>query len=500
METGKICGLILVVCLASVHSHSAGEAEEHEHPVPEKLGRVQFPVSCSTEAQKDFERGVALLHSFAYSAAEKAFAQLIKAHPDCAMAHWGVAMSYFHQLWEPPIAAEKVGQGQAEIERAKELGGSDRERGFINALRFIYANADSMTYEKRLDRYAMAMEELAKRYSDDPECQIFYALALIATAPASDASHEKQKAAVAILEPLVQKHPDHPGIAHYLIHACDNSEMAKHAVNAARSYSQIAPSAPHALHMPSHIYTRLGMWKESIASNSAARAAARDQGDAGEELHAMDYLAYAYLQLGRDAEVADLLDDLRSMPGLNSSEFKVGYAASAIPARYAIERGQWEQAAQLPVLDRAQPQVRAITLWSRSVGMARNGNPTAARREIEKLKAASNQVRVAKDDYWAAQVDVQIKEALAWVEYAEGKSEDAVKLMRSAADQEDAIEKRPVTPGAIVPAREQLGELLLQAGQPKEALQEFKSALAQTPQRRGASTGAARAAAAMKSS
>jgi len=482
-----------VMWLAAAHGQSPAPAEEHEHPVPEKLGRVQFPTSCSSKVQKNFERSVALLHSFAYSAAEKTFTEVIKADPNCAMAHWGVAMTYFHQLWEPPIAPPKIGQGQAEIERAKQLGGSERERAFIDALSLVYANADSVPYQKRLNRYAQAMREPAERHPDDAECQIFYALALIATAPASDATHAKQKEAAAILEPLFQKYPQHPGIAHYLIHACDNSEMASRGLAPARAYSQIAPSAPHALHMPSHIYTRLGMWEESIASNLAARTAARGQGDKGEELHAMDYLAYAYLQLGRGAEAAHVLDELRAMSGLDSSDFKMGYAASAIPARYAIERRQWSEAAQLVPVDRAQPAVLANTLWAHSVGLARSGKLAAARQEIEKLKSAYEQLRAAGDDYWATQVHVQINEALAWIEYAEGKSDEAIKVMRTAANEEDAIEKRPVTPGAIVPAREQLGDLLLETANAKEALKEFNSTLAQAPQRRGALMGAARA-------
>jgi len=265
--------------------------------------------------------------------------------------------------------------------------------------------------------------------------------------------------------------------------------MARQGVVAARAYAQIAPSAPHALHMPSHIYTRLGMWEESIASNLAAQKAARQQGDKGEELHAMDYLVYAYLQLGRDAEAARVVDGLRAMSSLDGGDFKVGYAASAIPARYAIERRQWSDAAQLFPADGASPQVLAITLWARSVGLARSGKPAAARQEIEKLRSSNEQLRVAKDDYWAMQVHTEMSEALAWVAQAEGKADEAVKLMRTAADEEDAIEKRPVTPGAIVPAREQLGDLLLETNHPREAIKEFERALTMTPQRRGASVG-----------
>ena len=480
---------VCFVLLAWSDWQSLAAVPKHEHPVPENLGSVQFPTSCSIKVQKSFERAVALLHSFAYSAAEKEFRDLAARDPNCAAPHWGLAMTYFHQLWEPPVAPQNIARGLAEIEQAKRLSSSDRERGFIDALSLIYVNVDSVPYEERLNRYTQAMRKLAGRYQDDAECQIFYALALVASASPSDASHAKQKEAAAILEPLFKKYPQHPGTAHYLIHACDNEEMAQQGVAAARAYSQIAPSAPHALHMPSHIYTRLGMWEESIASNLAAQKAARQQGDKGEELHAMDYLVYAYLQLGRDAEAGRVLDKLRAVSTLNGSDFKVGYAASAMAARYAIERRQWSDAAQLVPVDEASPQVLAVTLWARTVGLARSGKPAAARQEIEKIRSSYEQLRAAKDDYWATQVRVQMNEALAWVAQAEGKADEALKLMHTAADEEDAIEKRPVTPAAIVPAREQLGDLLLESNHPQEAIKEFEHALTMTPQRRGASMG-----------
>jgi tetratricopeptide (TPR) repeat protein len=489
----KLALLVCFVLLLSGDWQSLAAIPEHEHPVPEKLGNVQFPTSCSSKVQKSFERAVALLHSFAYSAAEKEFRDVAAKDPNCAAPHWGLAMAYFHQLWEPPLAPQNIARGLAEIEQAKTLSSSDRERGFIEALSLIYANTDSLPYQERLNGYTQAMRKLAGRYRDDVECQIFFALALIASAPSSDATHARQKEAAAILEPLFKKYPQHPGIAHYLIHACDNPEMAQQGLAAAKAYSQIAPSAPHALHMPSHIYTRLGMWEESIASNLAAQKAAREQGDKGEALHAMDYLVYAYLQLGRDAEAGRVLDELRAISELGGSDFKVGYAAAAMPARYAIERRQWSDAAQLIPVDGASPQVLAVTLSARSVGLARSGKPAAAREQIEKLRSAYEKLRATGDDYWATQVHVQTNEALAWVAQAERKADEALKLMRAAADEEDAIEKRPVTPGAIVPAREQLGDLLLESNHPREAIKEFERALTMTPQRRGASMGLAHA-------
>ena len=486
----KAATLVLPIFVTWVEALAA----EHEHPVPEKLGTVQFPTSCSSKEQKSFERGVALLHSFAYSAAEKAFGDVAKADPKCAMAHWGIAMTYFHPLWPPPLPEETVARGREEIERARQLGGSDRERAFIEALSFIYAQ-DSVPYRDRVNRYTAAMGKLAERNPDDAECQIFYALALVATAPPTDSTHSNQKKATALLEPLFRKYPQHPGIPHYLIHAYDNVEMASRGVEAARIYAQIAPSAPHALHMPSHIYTRLGMWQESIASNTAARKAAREENDIGEELHAMDYLIYADLQLGRDQEAGQVLDDLRKMAGLSPKYFKVAYAASAMPARYAIERRKWDEAAELAPMPDALSQAAAITAWSRAVGFARGKQVGPARAEIAKLTSAYEQMRTAGDEYWATQIHVQLNSALAWINYAEGKRAEAIKLMRAAADEEDAVEKLPVTPGAIVPAREQLGDLLLETGDAKAAVKEFNSAFAQAPRRRGTLMGMARVAA-----
>ena len=486
----KAATLVLPIFVTWVEALAA----EHEHPVPEKLGTVQFPTSCSSKEQKSFERGVALLHSFAYSAAEKAFGDVAKADPKCAMAHWGIAMTYFHPLWPPPLPEETVARGREEIERARQLGGSDRERAFIEALSFIYAQ-DSVPYRDRVNRYTAAMGKLVERNPDDAECQIFYALALVATAPPTDSTHSNQKKATALLEPLFRKYPQHPGIPHYLIHAYDNVEMASRGVEAARIYAQIAPSAPHALHMPSHIYTRLGMWQESIASNTAARKAAREENDIGEELHAMDYLIYADLQLGRDQEAGQVLDDLRKMAGLSPKYFKVAYAASAMPARYAIERRKWDEAAELAPMPDALPQAAAITAWSRAVGFARGKQVGPARAEIAKLTSAYEQMRTAGDEYWATQIHVQLNSALAWINYAEGKRAEAIKLMRAAADEEDAVEKLPVTPGAIVPAREQLGDLLLETGDAKAAVKEFNSAFAQAPRRRGTLMGMARVAA-----
>ena len=495
MTGGRLRGRSFPCCatwLVLAASQSAAFAQGHEHPVPEKLGTVKFPISCSANVQQEFERAVALLHSFAYSAAEKSFRDVLAKDPNCTMAHWGVAMTYFHQLWEPYVATQDLARGRAEIDQAKRLGGSEREREFIEALNTIYANAESVPYRERAKAYAEAMAKLAAHNPNDVEGHVFYALALIGTASPTDKSHGNDKKAADLLEPLFQKYPQHPGIPHYLIHACDNSGMARRGRAAAQAYSEIAPSAPHALHMPSHIYTRLGMWEQCIASNIAARKAAHVQGDIGEELHAMDYLTYAYLQLGREAEAAHVLADLRELSGLQPEVFKIGYAASAMPVRYAVERRKWSEAAQLEPLAGTQPHVSAITVWARAIGLARSGNPAAARRELDQLEDTYQKLRES-DEYWAAQVHVQSKEALAWITYAEGKKDDAFKLMRAAADEEDTVEKRPVTPGAIVPAREQLGDMLLESKRAQDALSEFEQVLTATPGRRAALQGKARA-------
>src|SRR5450755_244706 len=320
--------------------------ETHSHGAPEKLGRVSFPISCTPAVQEQFDRGVALLHSFAYTAAENAFQGVAELDPRCAMAHWGMAMAYFHQLWEPPIVPATISIAQKEIQRAQQIGaGSLRERQFINALGLTYQDAATVPYRTRALNYEHAMSNLASENRKDVEAQVFYALALLANASPADKTHVRQKQAADLLEPLDRAYPQHPGIPHYLIHAYDNAELAPKGLPAAKAYSQIAPSAPHALHMPSHIFTRLGLWDDSIASNLAAKAAAYQQGDIGEELHAMDYLVYAYLQSGRDEDASQVIQQLKNMPELNAGDFKASYAATAMPVRYAVERGQWSDAA-----------------------------------------------------------------------------------------------------------------------------------------------------------
>jgi hypothetical protein len=470
-------------------------AQQHDHPVPEKLGQVVFATSCTVAAQPQFNRAVALLHSFAYSESEKTFREVLAADPSCAMAHWGIAMTYFHQLWEPPVDETRYAKGAAELAQiTADSKRSERESDFIDALSAVYSNGDSQPLRKRMLTYEVRMAEVAKANPKDAEAQVLYALALLSTAPPSDKTHSNQKKAVAILEPLYAVNPQHPGIAHYLIHACDNSEMAQQGLQAALDYSKIAPSAPHALHMPSHIFTRLGMWNDSVESNKAARQAAQEHGDIGEELHAMDYLTYAYLQLGRNEDAASVVADLQQMQGLQGANFKVGYAATAMPVRLAIEQEKWQEAAALKPAAAAPAEVSAVAVWARAISAARLGRAEDATAELAKLREAESKLRTAGSDYWADQVSIQATEAEAWIGQAKGDGSSARKLMTSAADFEDSMEKLPLTPGPIVPAREQLGELLLLMKQPGEALQQFEAALQQAPGRRGALLGARTAA------
>ena len=474
--------------------------ETHSHSAPEKLGAVSFPISCAPEVQQDFNRAVALLHSFVYAAAENAFEDVAKQDSRCAMAHWGIAMTYFRQLWEPAILPGTISSAQKEIERAQEIGtSSERESALINALALLYKDASTVPYRTRALNYEHAMGELASAYKNDVEAQVFYALALLANAPSSDKTHEKQKQAAAILEPLDRAYPQHPGIPHYLIHAYDNAELAPQGLAAAKAYSEIAPSAPHALHMPSHIFTRLGLWGDSIASNLAARDAAQKQRDTGEELHAMDYLVYAYLQNGQDSEAAQVIQQLKAIAVGNSADFKVSYASTAMPVRYAVERGQWAEATTIVTPADAPPQIAAIGVWARGLGLSRSGHLSAAQADevqvdIDRLRRIEQQLRASGSDYWATQVDILLREVMAWSAQARGKPEEAVALMREAADGEDSTEKLPVTPGPILPAREQLGDLLLEQNHPAQASKEFATAIANAPGRRGALQGAARAA------
>ncbi len=485
------------VCLAVLFlfSPSLNAQDTHSHGAPEKLGKVSFSTSCLPKVHQQFDRGVALLHSFAYAPAENTFQGVAKLDPQCAIAHWGIAMTYFHPLWDPPLSPATISIASHEIQLARRIGAnSERERKFINALALIYQNADTVPYATRALNYDHAMGQLAAENPKDVEAQVFYALALLASASPMDKTHANQKQAADLLEPLYRAYPEHPGIPHYLIHAYDNAELAPRGLAAARAYCGIAPSAPHALHMPSHIFTRLGLWEDSIAANLAARAAAHQQGDTGEELHAMDYLVYAYLQSGRDGDAAEVVRQLGNMSKVDMSDFKTAYAFTAIPVRYAIERSQWADATSIVPPTGAPPHVVAVAVWARGIGLARTGRTREVQTETDRLRQIEAELHASGNDYWATQVGILVREVMAWSAQANNKSKQAAALLREAADEEDAIEKLPVTPGPIIPAREQLGYLLLQQNQPALASKEFATALANAPGRRGALGGAARAA------
>jgi tetratricopeptide (TPR) repeat protein len=487
--------LRISLILLFIFPSSLAAQEIHTHSVPEKLGKTSFPISCAPAVQQQFDRGIALLHSFAYTAAENAFQGVAELDPQCAMAHWGIAMTYYHQLWDPPIVPATIPTAQGEIHLARQIeAGSDRERKFINALGQIYQNADTVPYGTRALNYDRAMGDLAVENRKDVEAQVFYALALLASASPTDKTHANQKEAADLFEPLYRAYPEHPGIPHYLIHAYDNAELAPRGLPAARAYSKIAPSAPHALHMPAHIFTRLGLWEDSIASNLAAGSAAHQQGDTGEELHAMDYLVYAYLQSGHDADAAEIVQRLGNISKLDMNDFKTAYAFTAIPVRYAVERSQWADAASIVPPTGAPPHVVAIAVWARGIGLARIGRTAEAQTETDRLRQIEAELHISGDDYWATQVGILMREVMAWSAQANNHPEEAAAQIREAADQEDAIEKLPVTPGPILPAREQLGYLLLEQNHLGLASKAFATALANAPGRRGTLQGAARAA------
>lgn len=485
---------------------NAQAPEQHKHEMGEKLGRVNFTVSCNEAAQQQFNRAVALLHSFWYDEAAKGFVEVTKTDPKCGMGYWGVAMSYYHPVWAPPVAAELDAGSVAAAEAAVAGAPTERERGYIAAIEAFYKSANQVDHRTRALAYEKAMEQLYLRYPNDHEAAVFYALALLGTAQPTDKTYANQKKAGAILNQVLQSEPEHPGVAHYLIHSFDYPALAPMALAAARSYAKIAPSSPHALHMPSHIFTRLGLWPESIESNIASATAARNHvakmhpGAASfDELHAMDYLAYAYLQTAQDGKVKEIVAAVSSMNKVDANTFAAAYAFAAIPARAAIERRQWSEAAALKVHPadfpwNNFPYAEAMIYFARSLGASRSGDVAGASKDIERLSVIQNSLAKARDIYWATQVEIQRQAAAAWLAHAEGRQEEALKLMRSAADLESSTEKHPVTPGAIVPARELLGELLLELRQPQQALNEFEASLLVSPNRFNGLYGAARAA------
>jgi hypothetical protein len=476
---------------------------QHDHAAPEKLGRVHFATSCSPDVAAAFDRAVALLHSFSFSVAKQAFDGVLAKDPSCAMAHWGVAMTHWGNPFAGLRSTKALTDGQAAAARAQTAGANTpRERAYIAAVNELYKAYDTSDQRSRVLAYERAMERVYRENPDDREAAAFYALSVNQTALPTDKTYAQQLKAAAILEKLFAEAPDHPGLAHYIIHAYDHPPLASRALDAARRYAAIAPSAPHALHMPSHTFTRVGYWQDSIDTNIKSAESASREGTFGEALHALDYQVYAYLQTGQDKAAQRVVEeaprvlarlDVNVMGGAAPPEAGL-YAAAAIPARYAIERGAWGEAAALVPRTTPFPWVNAVTRFARALGAARSRQFDAARSEIAELRKLQDQLTAAKNVYWDQQVAIQQQVATAWVRFGEGATEEAIALLRKAADAEDLTDKSAISPGPLAPARELLGEMLLAAGQPANALKEFQATMKKEPNRFRATYFAAKAA------
>jgi tetratricopeptide (TPR) repeat protein len=480
---------VSVIAMLAVSHMAAGQSREG------KLGKVEFQTSCKPAAQAQFNRAMLYQHSFWYRASQRAFEEALKTDPGCSMAHWGIALSL---LWNPhvPPPAKNLVDGAAAIQKAKAAPPkTQRERDYIEALGEMYKDHEKVDHRTRMQNYSDALAKLAAANPKDDEAQIFYALSLNTSASPADKTFANQLKGAAILEKIAARSSQHPGVAHYLIHLYDYPAIADKGLDAARRYAKIAPDSPHALHMPSHIFTRVGYWKDSIASNASAARAAKETKEPHDQLHAMDYLVYAHLQLGQEKKAQAVIDEMKTVSGFTETFIPGPYAMAASPARFAVERGDWKQAAQLEVRANPLPHVQAVSHFARALGAARSGNPEAAKADIAKLEALGNALREKKDAYWSGQVDIQRQASTAWVLHAEGKSDEALAMLAAAADAEDKTDKHPVTPGPLAPAREQYATMLLERGQAKPALDAFEATIKKEPNRLLTYIGAARAAA-----
>ncbi|HUP61000.1 MAG TPA: hypothetical protein VNA69_11330 [Thermoanaerobaculia bacterium] len=476
----------------------ADDDHAHHHHDLGNIGKAHFATSCNEAAQQEIDRGDALMHSFWYVEAEKAFRRAAVADAECGMAWWGVAMSSLHPIWAPPNPSE-LKTGKEAAEKAAAAGAkTDREKAYIDAINVFYAKSDALDHMTRMRAYESAMAKVERDHPKDREAAIFHALALLGIADPKDKTYAKQKEAAAILNRVLPQEPEHPGVAHYLIHSFDYPDLAELALPAARVYAKLAPGSPHALHMPSHIFTRLGLWDESIASNLASAAKARSYvtkampgATAFDELHAIDYLVYAYLQKGQIDDARKLVEKTKGVTKVdNPSQFAAAFAIGAVPARFALERREWKEAAALTVptvIDWSKvPYAEANIHFARGIGGARSGNLDVAREAAARLAAIRQTLIDQKNAYWADQVEIQRLGVAAWIAHAEKNDDDAQKHMRAAADLEASMDKHPVTPGAIIPARELLAELLLDLGKRDEAVAEAKRVLEVAPNRRNA--------------
>lgn len=497
--------LAFALLLSAASLRAVAQHETHEHEprglTAIDIGAVDFATSCAPSVEGTFNRAVSLLHSFWFLQARNTFEEVLKTDPDCAIAHWGIALTYWGNPFAGSRTAEAVALGRQAIDMAQGTGKpTPRERGYIDAVAILFSSKDPATYRDRIVRYESAMRRVADEHRGDVEAQIFYALALAQAALPDDKTYARQVQAGAILEPLFVRIPRHPGIAHYIIHAYDVPPLASKALPAARVYADIAPAVPHALHMPSHTFTRVGMWQQSVATNMRSAEAAERGNEPGAVLHALDYMTYAYLQMAMDSQAAASLDRLRAVIDATSDPAVAAmlagsFPAVSMPARYALDREQWADAASLPTpAVPMAPYVEAINRFARALGAARSGRLDAVPSELARLDVLQRKTLDMKDAYWAGIIDIQRRSATAWHLFAQGKHDDAVAMMRAAADAEDATEKSVVTPGPLAPAREMLGFMLLEAGKPVDALVAFDAAIAKEPNRFLALYGAGRAA------
>jgi len=498
---------LTVVLIAAVLLPASAARSQVTGAAGDQIGQVNFQTSCTPAAQAHFTRGVAMLHSFWLDAAIKEFEEAGRVDPTCGIAGWGVAMAWMGNPLAAPPSARGLKEGGFAVEKAKTIGSkTQRERDWVAAIEHIYKDADKVDHRTRALAYERAMEQISARYPDDREAAVFYALALNMTLNPADKTYANQLKAAGILEKVFAEQPNHPGVAHYLIHSYDFPPIAGKGLTAAKRYASIAPAAPHAQHMPSHIFTRVGAWQDSIDSNRASARAAQDalrDNTIGlrsyETLHAYDYMMYAFMQLAKDREAKVLMDEVLATRKLNVDHFAGAFALAAIPARYTLERGRWAEAAELTLTpsDLAWdkfPQAESITWFGRGIGAARSGNVADARKSLARIEALRDKLTAAKNTYWASQSEIQRLAVAGWIARAEGKNEEAVALMRQAADREDATEKHPVTPGALFPAREMLANLLLDLGQAGPALAEFERSQKNDPNRFRGLAGAGRAA------
>jgi hypothetical protein len=498
--------LIWILCIATaffgaaVADAVADDDHHHEELTQEQLGTVHFPVSCTPDAQKEFEKGVALLHSFWYEEAEKTFVDIEKQDPQCALAYWGEAMSLWHQLWNHPNAAT-IKRASAELKKAdKAKAKTERERDYILAIDTFYSNSKKADHEARAQAYSAAMKKVYQKYPEDHEAAAFYALSLLAAEPENDTNFAYRKEAGAILDKLFAEEPNHPGVAHYLIHTYDKPQLAELGLPAARRYAEIAPSAPHAVHMPSHIFARLGLWQDDINSNLASIAATRkatamNMGGEGHQFHAMDYLVYAYLQSGQEAKALAIIDEVQGMPPMKDM-YGMGYdprtyALAAFPASYALELHHWAEAASLTPVPNAQSADNSTTYWARAIGAARSGNIAQARTDIEHIEAIHKALLEQKKKGAAESVDQDRIEATAWLDHAEGKNDAAIAALRAIAEKQESSGDES---NGEIPAREMIADMLLEAKHPEQALAEYKTSLRFFPNRFDSLYGAGQAA------